>query len=198
MSEREAEGRFVELMSAWLVSLPYDLKILFEAVDDENLNRRARELAASAIVYVVSPNDAVADRHDSFMSYCDDCLVLRLAFAKGLGDSEDDEYFRSRFPEFFAPLQQELAVCDQVMGTDLVEWLWSKVDALDKLSYKGKKVATYLDDSEAAALLYEDGLEFSTEYPIEEDLLRDKLKKAATVVDFIRRRRDEEVRGRSA
>jgi len=47
------ESKFVELVRGWLVSLPHDLKIAFDAMDDENLPRPAREAAAGVIAYVV-------------------------------------------------------------------------------------------------------------------------------------------------
>ena len=62
------ESKFVELVRDWLVSLPHDLKIAFDAMDDENLPRSVREVAAGVIAYVVSPNDSVADRNDAVVS----------------------------------------------------------------------------------------------------------------------------------
>lgn len=198
MNAREAEQQFVELMIAWLVSLPFDLKILYEAADDENLARDTREMAIGAVIYAVSPNDTIADRHDSFVSYCDDCVVIRLALHRALaGDNADAERFKQRFPEFFGPLGQQLTVCEQVMGRELYEWLGHKVEELPRLAYKGKPAGAYLDDGDAASLLYEDGLEFTTEYPIEEEGLADKCKKASTIVDFMLRRKVEEARIRT-
>lgn len=197
MDVREAEQRFVELMNAWLVSLPFDLKVLYEAADDENLDREDRELATGAIVYAISPNDAVADRPDSFASYCDDCILVRMALAAVLTEGGDEaESFKSRFPEYFGPLAEELAVCRAAMGPELYAWLEAKVETLRKVSYKGKTIAEYIDDSDAAALLYEDGLGFTTEYPVEEETLPDRLKKASTVIESLERRRAEEARGR--
>ena len=73
------EARFVELFKTWLVSLPHDLKIAIEAMDDENLPRSAREIAVGAIMYVVSPNDFVSDRNEAVASFADDAILLRLA-----------------------------------------------------------------------------------------------------------------------
>ncbi|HUQ08662.1 MAG TPA: hypothetical protein VM261_39490, partial [Kofleriaceae bacterium] len=73
------EVRFVELFKSWLVSLPHDLKIAFEAMDDENLPRSSREIAVGAIMYVVSPNDRVRDRNEAVSSFADDAVLLRLA-----------------------------------------------------------------------------------------------------------------------
>ncbi len=191
----DIEQRFVETMSSWLISLPHDLKVLYEAVDDENLNRSVRELAAGAIIYVVSPNDFIsADRYDSALSYCDDCLLLRLAAAEiGASDDEDTEFFKSRFPEFFEPLAEELGICREAMG-ELFDWMKSKVAGLRALEYKGKKVTDFLDDEEAGGYLYEDGLEFRTEYDVDEDSLADSFKKASSAIALLQRRKDEEDR----
>ena len=188
-----SEQEFVETMSKWLVSLPHDLKILYEAAADENIERKAREIAVGAIIYVVSPNDFIsADRYDSFISYADDCLLLRFALQRVVAkDNEDTEFFKSRFPEFFATLEQELAVCTGYMG-ELYDWLDSRVDTLTALEYKGKKIKDYIDDDEASEFLYEDGLGFGTEYDVDEETLSDSFKKASSVIALIQRRKDEE------
>ena len=194
MTSREFEQQFVDTISRWLVSLPHDLKLLYEAAENEDLPRAARELAVGAIIYVVSPNDFIADRHDSFVSYCDDAIMLRLAAKKIVeGGNEDAEFFKSRHPDFFASIDEECEICSKAMG-ELFGWLASKIDELPKLEYKGKKVPVFLDDDEAGELLYEDGLGFRTEYPVDEETIGDKLKKASTVLDVMKRRKAEEAR----
>lgn len=162
-------------------------------MDDENLPRPVREVAAGVVVYVVSPNDFIADRNDAVVSYADDALLLRLALAKALGAGEDEKAFRERFPELFEGLDENLALCKTVMG-ELMTWLESKVPQLPKLDYKGKKVTKYLDDDEAREQLYDDGLVFRTDYPVDEKTIADKLKKATTVTEVMKRRKDEEAR----
>ena len=93
----------------------------------------------------------------------------------------------------FANLDDELSLCKSVMG-DLMTWLESKVDGLKKLDYKGKKNKMLLDDEESRELLYEDGLVFRTDYPVDERTVGDKLKRVATVTDVMRRRKAEESR----
>jgi len=189
-----AELRFVELVRSWLASLPHDLKIAYEAMDDENLPRPARELAAGAIIYVVSPNDFVSDRDNSVASYVDDALLLRLVLRKILVKGEADALaLRERYPEVFETLEQDLDVCKDAMG-DLMTWLEGKVDGLKNLEHKSKKTTAFLDDDEAREELFEDGLGFRTDYPIDEDTIGDKLKKASTVTDVMRRRFAEEAR----
>ena len=65
MTSIAAESKFVELVRGWLVSLPHDLKIAFDAMDDENLPREVREVATGVAIYVVSPNDFIQDRNDA-------------------------------------------------------------------------------------------------------------------------------------
>jgi uncharacterized membrane protein YkvA (DUF1232 family) len=182
-------------MRSWLVSLPHDLKIAFDAMDDENLPRAAREIATGAVIYVVSPNDAVSDRNNNIVSYADDAILLRLALEKGLGKGEDEQAFRERFPELFDNLEDNLDLCKSVLG-DLVAWLESKVGALKSIDYKGKKAPTFLDDDEAREELFENGLVFRTDYPVDEKTIGDKLKKAATVIDVMKRRKADEARAK--
>jgi uncharacterized membrane protein YkvA (DUF1232 family) len=188
-----AESKFVELVRGWLVSLPHDLKIAFDAMDDENLPRPVREVATGVVIYVVSPNDFISDRNDTVVSYADDALMLRLALAKALGKGEDEQAFRDRFPELFDSLDDNLTLCKTVMG-ELMTWLESKVAALRSIEYKGKKIAVYLDDDEAREQLFDDGLVFRTDYPVDEKTIADKLKKAATVTEVMKRRKAEEAR----
>ena len=190
-----AESKFVELMRSWLVSLPHDLKIAFDAMDDENLPRAAREIATGAAIYVVSPNDAISDRSNNIVSYADDAVLLRLALEKALGKGEDEQAFRSRFPELFDNLDENLKLCKSIMG-DLMTWLESKVSTLKSIDYKGKKVPAYLDNDEAREQLFDDGLVFRTDYPVDEKTIGDKLKKAATVLDTMKRRKADEARAK--
>jgi uncharacterized membrane protein YkvA (DUF1232 family) len=191
-----AESKFVELVRAWLVSLPHDLKIAFDAMDDENLPRPVREVAAGVAAYVISPNDFVSDRHDAIVSYADDAILLRLALQKALGPGEDEQAFRERFPELFDGLEESLATCRSVLG-EIMTWLEGKLAGLPTIDYKGKKIIKYLDDDEAREQLFEDGLVFRTDYPVDEKTITDKLKKASTITDVLRRHQAEEVRTKS-
>ncbi len=179
-------------MRSWLISLPYDLKILYEASSDENLPRPIRESVVGAIIYVVSPQDSITSDRDDFASYVDDCIVLRQAISQlHTAKDEDSEFFVSRFTEFFEPLTDEMNVCKSALG-DLYGWLEQKIPALTSLEYKGKKVPMFLDDEEARELLYEDGLGFATEYPIDEEKLADRFKKSSRVIEVLERRKAEE------
>ena len=79
---------------------------------------------------------------------------------------------------------------------ELMTWLEQKVGSLKTSNYKGKKLATYLDDDEAREQLFDDGLVFRTDYPVDEKTIGDKLKKAATVVDAMKKHKAEEARAK--
>jgi uncharacterized membrane protein YkvA (DUF1232 family) len=192
-----AESQFVELVRSWLVSLPHDLKIAFDAMDDENLPRPSRELATGVAMYIVSPKDSVKDKNDAVVSFADDAVLLRLVFQKAIGKGEDEDAFRDRFPALFDNLDENLALCKQFMG-ELMTWLESKVGTLKTSSYKGKKLAVYLDNEEARETLVDDGLVFRTDYPVDEKTIGDKLKRAATIIETMKRARAEEVRAKGA
>lgn len=163
-------------------------------MDDENLPRTARELAVGAIIYVVSPHDAVGDRNDVVASFSDDALLLRLALLEVVAQSgEDGTAFRDRYPDVFEGIEGDLELCRGVLG-DLMKWLEGKVGTLRSQSYKNMKLAKYLDDDEAREQLFEDGLVFRTDYPVDERTVGDKLKKATTITDVMRRARAEEAR----
>ena len=191
----QAESKFVELVRSWLVSLPHDLKIAFDAMDDENLPRQVREIATGVAIYVVRPNDSMSDKNDVIVSYTDDAVLLRLALHKALGKGEDEQAFRERFPELFQNLEDDLSLIKSVMG-DLMTWLEAKVPALKSIDYKGKKAPVYLDNDEARELLFEDGVVFRTDYPVDEKTIGDKLKKAATVIEVMKRRKADEARAK--
>ena len=129
------ESRFVELVRSWLVSLPHDLKIAFEAMDDENLPREGRELATGAVIYVVSPNDFVSDRNEAVSSYVDDVILLRLALLELVTSGDEDAAaLRDRFPSLFDGLEDDLQLCREMMG-DLMAWLDGKVADLANVHF---------------------------------------------------------------
>jgi hypothetical protein len=183
--------RFLGVVAKWLVSLPHDLRVLFEAKDEPNLEREARETAAGAILYILGPDTS---GEDNFFRYADDAILLRAALAQVRArGGEGASAFASRFEEYYAALDDELSMCREAMG-DTYAWLTTKVDGLRKQSYKQKKLAHYIDDDEAAEQLYTDGLAFETEYPVDEDKLSMRLKKPETLLDPLRRMAQQDVK----
>jgi hypothetical protein len=186
---QDRDRRFLSTISEWLLALPHDLKVLFEAKDDPNLDRPARETAAGAILYTLLPDTSSEEK---FVGFADRAIIFRLALkqiiAKG---GEGAPAFHERFVEYFENLDADLDLCKQAMG-DTFTWFSGKVDSLHKQVLKGKKVPQYIDDDESVELLYEDSLAFATEFPLDESKLGMRLKKPETLLEPLRRKVAEE------
>jgi hypothetical protein len=188
--EKDLERSFLETLARTLVSLPFDLKILLEAVSDPDLDHGAREVAAAAVVSIIASRDG---NIEPSIRYSEDVLVLRLALRHILPDgAEGAAAFRERFAEDLARLGQELELLDRVCGKDLVAWLDSRWAVLCKAVYARKKIPMFVDDEEVGTLLYDEGLKFGTNYPISEKSLEGRLKQAQPILDHLQRKWDQD------
>jgi hypothetical protein len=188
--DKDLERSFLETLARALVSLPFDLKILLEAVSDPDLDRDARELAAAAVVYIIAPRDGNVE---PYIRHSEDVLVLRLAQRKILTDGgEGAPAFRERFAEDVGRLSQELELLDRACGKDMIAWLDSRWAVLRKAVYARKKIALFIDDEEVGNLLYDEGLKFGTNYPISEKSLEGRLKQAQPILDHLQRKWDQD------
>lgn len=184
------ERTFLETMSRALVSLPFDLKILLEAVADSDLERAAREVAAGTVVHVITPKDGNVDAP---LRFAEDVVQLRLALAKIAAEGgEGAPAFRERFAEDYTRFEEELGLFRQALGGDIVDWLDSRWASLLKGVYAKKKVAMFVDDEEVGTFLYDEGLRFATLYPITEKSLAGRVKQAQPFVDHLARKRDQD------
>jgi len=188
--EKDLERSFLEILARTLVSLPFDLKILLEAVSDPNLDHGAREVAVAAVVYIIAPREG---NIEPYIRYSEDVLVLRLALRQILTQAgEGAPAFRERFAEDLSRLGQELELLDRACGKDLVAWLDSRWAVLRKAVYARKKIPRFVDDEEVGTLLYDEGLRFATNYPISEKSLEGRLKQAQPVLDHLQRKWDQD------
>jgi hypothetical protein len=189
----EAERAFLEKIGEYLLSLPFDLKILQEAVTDPDLARDAREIAVGTIIHSIGPQEG-----EGPLRFADDVLLARAAFKRIVADgSEGAKAFADRFAsEVYSKLDDDIAMFADVLG-DLWPWLTGKLDAFRKPPYKGKTPAQYVDDEEAASFLYEEGLEFQTNYNVNEDKVRNSVRRLDPIVEQLIKRRAEEAKKKS-
>jgi hypothetical protein len=187
---KEAERPFLEKVSEYLLSLPFDLKILQEAVTDPDLDRGAREVAAGTIIHTIGPQDG-----DGPLRFVDDVLLVRAALKKIVGDGSDAaKDFVTRFDtEVYGKLDDDLAVFDEVLG-DLWPWLNGKLEAFRKTPFKGKTPSQYVDDEDAASSLYDEGLEFQTNYNVTEDKVRNSVRRVDAILEHLNKRRSEDAK----
>lgn len=187
---KEAERSFLEKVSEYLLSLPFDLKILQEAVTDPDLERGAREIAAGTIIHTIGPQEG-----DGPMRFVDDALLVRAACKRVVADGgEHAKEFAARFEtEVYGKLDEDLQLFEQALG-DLWPWLTGKLEGFRKPPYKGKTPSQYVDDEEAAAFLYEEGLEFQTNYNVTEDKVRNSVRRLDAILEQLNKRRTEDAK----
>lgn len=185
----EAERVFVERLSEYLVSLPFDLKVLQEAVTDPDLDKHARLLAAGTVVHTLLPQEG----EPGPLRYVDDVLLVRAALAEiAKGDGEGASEFRARFDgEIYGRLTEDLSCFADYLG-ELWPWLSGKLPGFAKLALKGKKPAQAIEDDEVATLLYDEGLAFQTNYPVNEEQVRNKLRRGNQILELLRKRYEED------
>jgi hypothetical protein len=188
--DKDLERSFLDTLARGLVSLPFDLKIVLEAVSDPDLDREAREIAAATVVSIIAPRDG---NIDPFIRHSEDVLVLRLGLRKILATGgEGAPAFRDRFAEDFTRLNQEMDLLVRVFGQDLAAWLDSRWPGLRKAVYVRKKIPMFVDDDEVGTMLYDEGMKFGTNYPISEKSLAGRLKQAQPVLDHLHRKWDQD------
>jgi hypothetical protein len=188
--DKELERRFLETISRTLVSLPFDVKILLEAVADSDLEHGAREVAAATVVHVITPKEGNVDPP---VRYAEDVLQLRLALAKIAAEGgEGAPAFKERFAEDYAQADEDLKLFREVFGDDVVAWLDSRWATLGKAVYAKKKISMFVDDEEVGTFLYDEGLQFGTNYPITEKSLAGRVKQVQPFIDHLTRKRDQD------
>jgi len=188
--DKDLERSFLETLARALVSLPFDLKVLLEAVSDPDLEHEVREIAAAAVVYILSPREG---NIDPYLRYGEDAIMLRLVGRRVVDNGgESAAVFRERFAEEFERLASELAVIERALGQALMGWLDGRWPSLRKATYARKKISVFVDDEEVSTLLYDGGLKFGTNYPITEESLVGRLKQAQPFVDHLRKKWDQD------
>jgi len=190
--DKEIERAFLDTIAKTLVSLPFDLKVLLEAVADSDLEREVRELAAATVVHVITPKDGNVEAP---LRFSEDVVQLRLALAKIAAEGgEGAPAFRERFAEDYARFEEELKLFKQALGDDIVEWLDSRWSWMLKAVYSKKKIPMFVDDEEVGTFLYDEGLRFGTLYPITEKSISGRVKQVQPFVDHLARKRDQDKR----
>jgi hypothetical protein len=159
-------------------------------VSDPDLEHDAREIAAAAAVYIITPREGNVE---PYLRYGEDALMLRLA-AKRVVDKggESAPLFRERFAEEFNRFADELAVFERFCGQALVAWFDGRWTTLRKAAYARKKISQFVDDQEVGTFLYDEGLKFGTNYPISEKTLAGRLKQSQPVVDHLQKKWDQD------
>jgi len=188
--DKDLERSFLETLSRALVSLPFDVKVLLEAVSDPDLEHAVREIAAATVIHVITPKEGNVEAP---VRHSEDAVLVRLALAKISAEGgEGAEAFRDRFAENYGRLDEELQLFRDAFGGDIVDWLDSRWGGLLKAVYAKKKVSMFVDDEEVGTFLYDEGLKFGTLYPISDKSIAGRVKQAQPIIDHLARKRDQD------
>lgn len=188
MDSQQVEAEVLSKVIESIISLPYDTKVLQEVVADPELELKAREKAASVLIHILGEK-AVC----SIESCIEDSLYLKMSLFEVIG-MEGAEVFQERFAEFLDTLQQDLPLLKLHLGDTLWEWLEQKLAGFIKVPFKGKKAAQYVEDEQGLMDLYEEILEFQTDYPITEAQVTNKLRRSEQIKEILEKHRAEDLK----
>jgi hypothetical protein len=188
--DKDVERNFLEMYAQAVVALPFDLKVLLEAVSDPDLEPDVRQDAAATVVHALNPKDGNVE---PWLRHAEDVILLRLALRRiESAGGEGAPAFKDRFAEDFSRVEPELALLREAVGPEIVAWLDAKWPSLRKAVYAKKKISQFVDDDEVGAFLYEEGLKFGTNYPVTEKSIAGRLKQAQPIVDHLARKHEQD------
>lgn len=175
---------FLSRVSEYLLSFPFDLRILQEAITDDELPRPLREQAAGVLIQSFSHQEGSGPER-----FFEDVLLLRITLGQiAAVESDEAQAFCDRFDDVFGSLPHDLPMLEAVLGPELWSSLTARLSSLGKLIHKGKRPAQYVSDDSTWDLLYDDGLDFQTAYNLTEEQVRNRLRKAETILDALHKR----------
>jgi hypothetical protein len=186
--DKEIERTFLETISRTLVSLPFDLKVLLEAVADSDLEHGTRELAAATVVHVITPKEGNVDPP---VRFAEDVVLLRLALVRIAAEAASARV-QGAVRRGVRPDRRGPGAVPRLFGDEIVDWLDSRWATLGKAVYAKKKIAQFVDDEEVGTFLYDEGMGFATNYPINEKLLAGRVKQVQPFIDHLARKRDQD------
>jgi hypothetical protein len=189
MESVKGEAHFLERVIEYLVSLPFDLKILQEAISDPDLDRKERQVLAGTVIHALSPKEG-----SDLLRYVEDALLVRAGLSRVVKDgSEGGQAFRARFADVYDQLEGDLKLFEQVLG-DLWPWLEGKLDGFARLQHRGKTTSQYVDDEEAASFLYEENEVFQTNYTVSEEQAKNRVRRLDQVLEVLHKRRADDLK----
>ncbi len=190
LMDKESERAFVESFTEALVSLPFDMKGLVEAVVDPDLPVAARETAAAVLIHIFNPKDGHVE---AYLRHAEDVVLVRLAFDKiRQDDSEASRDFVDHWPEAFAKLDQELASYRAAFGDEIINWLDGRWPVLRKGLYAKKHAAQYVQDEDLAKKLYDHTSDFITDYPVTETSLAGRVRQLSSFTEHLQRKLEQD------
>lgn len=193
MSAAETGQELLNRVCEYLVSFPFDLKILQEVITDSEVDHGVRELCAGTLIHSLGPQEGpIPDR------FVDDVVILRITFDRvRTQGGESAAGIVARFEETFSRLDADLRLFEQAVGPELWAWLCARIGGYSRLSFKGKRALQYVDDEANWDPLYEDGLDFQTNYNVTDSQVRNRLRRPEQIVEILQKRHADDLKKRA-
>jgi hypothetical protein len=180
--------QFIEFVKAAIISLPQHLKGALRLLDDPNISDEGRAVAAGAVLHWLSGSNTIPGVRGGLLSYVDDVLVLRLAYARIEGIApEAMARHRADSPELYGALSEEVTLMRSYLG-DRVAVLDKAVEKLAQTKHHGRSAVQCVTDEEAGTMLYDEVQAALVDLDIEEEAVNRALKQLDPVLDGLRQR----------
>lgn len=180
--------QFTDFLRAAIVSLPQHLKATLRLVDDPNIPDEGRVIAAGAIMHWLGGSNTIPGVRGGPLSYVDDVLVLRLAYAR-IEEIAPDAMakHRSDWPEVFGGLTEEVELLRSYLGNS-VSVLDRAVARLNQLKHQGVSAGQCASDEDSSTMLYDAVQAALVDFEPEEEAVSRALKQLDPVLDGLRQR----------
>jgi hypothetical protein len=180
------DDSFREAIIDGILSLPQDMKGVLRIIEDREVDEEGRVRLAGALIHILSGHNAIPGQR-GMLAHVDDVLVLRLALERvektspeAIGSHREDS------PEFFGPLDGQLAATREFLG-ELLIVLDNAVDGCSKLNHQGHTPAQCLE-GDGANWLYAAVQEAITDLELDEDDVNRELKNISRIVPHLESR----------
>lgn len=177
---------FIEFLYRSIGEISQDTKILFEMLDDGELDDKERLRSAGTLLYLLAPGDLIPDTF-GLLGHADDSLVMRMTMNHILVKTPDrKEHYEQRYPEVFGCLEQDLGAAHAYLG-EIYPWIETWLERLERIEFKGKKAEFFLDedDVDAGSWLYDEINEALLDIDFDDDDLKRELRKVDRILPLM-------------
>jgi uncharacterized membrane protein YkvA (DUF1232 family) len=180
--------RFTDFLRVAIVSLPQHLQAALRLMDDPNIPDEGRIVAAGAVLHWLSGSNTIPGVRGGVLSYVDDVLVLRLAYARIKGIAPDAMAKHcADWPELFGQLDEEVTLVRDTLGTSVA--VFDKaIERIGQQKHHGRNAAQCVADAEAGTMLYDETTAALVDLELEEEAIGRALKQLGPVLDGLRQR----------
>ncbi|HMJ02854.1 MAG TPA: hypothetical protein VK506_07925 [Conexibacter sp.] len=170
------------------MSLPQHLQAALRLMDDPNIPDEGRIVAAGAVLHWLSGSNTIPGVRGGVLSYVDDVLVLRLAYAKIQSIAPEAMAKQcTDWPDIFGQLAEEVTLVRDTLGPSVA--VFDKaIERIGQQKHHGRSAAQCVADEEAGTMLYDETTAGLVDLELEEEAISRALKQLGPVLDGLRQR----------